>query len=226
MSKTNCQEWPVLGFTEPDDADAGIVAAAKSSAQLFLSGLTGQHFGTCDYTQRFQIKQRVVRCSPASTGRCCAIKLPVGPVQSINAVDVGGVAIDPAGYTMIAGNRLIRSSGCWPSSPDTEPGRVVVEYTAGHSLASGSKFHPLVAAAMGEVTREYYAALTGGICKLPSRFVAVSRQGVSTQALDPALFLRLGLTGLPMTDNLVRTVNPNGLKRKPRVISIDGPRRH
>jgi hypothetical protein len=56
--------------------------------------------------------------------------------------------------------------------------------------------------------------------------VTVARQGVTTTAIDPKMFLELGLTGLPLTDNFIRTVNPNGLRRKPRVVSIDGPRRN
>jgi hypothetical protein len=56
--------------------------------------------------------------------------------------------------------------------------------------------------------------------------VSVARQGVTTVALDPKTFLDLALTGLPLTDNFIRTVNPGGHRRKPRVISIDGARRN
>ena len=227
MARTNCAEWPIIGYEPPTDLDAALLTAATQAAELFLNGLTGRHFGTCTYEQRFQVRAaRIGMCLPSTPGgACCAIKLPVGPVQTIEFVEVDGAILTPAAYTMIAGNRLIRSSGCWPSSGDCEPGRVKVTYIAGVPLVTGSKYHGLVGAAMGEVVREYVAAFSGGNCKLPSRFVSVQRQGITTQALDPALFLNLGLTGLPLTDNLIRTVNPQGFRRKPRVVSVDGPRR-
>jgi hypothetical protein len=101
-----------------------------------------------------------------------------------------------------------------------------VTYTAGISLAPGSQYYGMAGAAMGELLREYLSAFTGGACKLPSRFVSIARQGVTTTALDPAMFMNMGLTGLPLTDNFIRTVNPTGLRRKPRVLAIDGPRQH
>ena len=93
-------------------------------------------------------------------------------------------------------------------------------------LVVGTSHYGMAAGAMAEVTAEYVRALNGENCKLPSRFVSVARQGVSTQALDPALFMELGLTGMPLTDNFIRTVNPNGLRRRPRVVAIDGARRN
>ncbi|WP_395160402.1 hypothetical protein [Ilumatobacter sp.] len=234
MARTGCEEWPIIGYADTGNVDDEVLDSAKSAAREFLNGLTGRNFGTCTYDQRFQVRQYPSdHCAPTSwngtrlisDGMCCAIKLPIGPVQAITDLRVDGVTLDPASYTMIAGNKLIRISGCWPSSGGCEPGRVKVTYVAGVPLSVGSKYHGLVGAAMGEVVREYVSAFAGNACKLPSRFVAVQRQGITTQALDPALFLNLGLTGMPLTDNLIRTVNPNGLRRKPRVVSIDGPRR-
>jgi hypothetical protein len=227
-----CEPWPIIGYTAPEGTDPAVLAAATEAAQAFLNGATGGRFGTCTRTQRFQVRQRVGVCdvpltTPNYTPRpCCAIKLPNTPVQSITGVDVDGVTVISNGYVLLGGSRLARVGGCWPESADNVAGRVEVTYVSGVPLVEGSVYYGMAAAAMGEVLREYMAAFTGSVCKLPSRFVSVSRQGVTTTALDPKLFLDLGLTGLPLTDNFIKTVNPNGLRRRPRVVSIDGPRRN
>jgi hypothetical protein len=223
-----CEPWPIVGYTPPVGSDPEIVAVAEQAAQAFLNGASGRRFGTCTHTQRFQVRETSsgTCTAPAQSGNCCAIRLPNTPVQSIVAVKVDGVVIDPSEYAMLGGSRLGRLTGCWPQSADCEPGRVEVTYTAGIPLRPDSTYYGMAAAAMGEIVREYMAGLTNQTCKLPSRFVSVARQGVTTTALDPALFLSLSLTGLPMTDNFIRTVNPGGHRRRPRVISIDGPRRN
>lgn len=219
-----CEDWPIIGYVSTG-VDPAVWAAATNAAQRFLNGATGNRLGTCTRTQRFAVPATTstgVCRTWDSNGNCCAIKLPNTPIQAILGVKVDGV-LQPAGsYRLLGGARLARASGCWPTSYDCEPGRIEVTYTSGIPLRPGSDYYGMAAAAMGEVTREYVTALTGGNCKLPSRFVAVARQGITTQALDPALFLNLGLTGLPLSDNLIRTVNPTGLRRKPRVVSIDG----
>ncbi len=233
-----CETWPYIGYTPPEDADPEVLAAAIEAAQAFLKGATGGRFGTCVYTQRFQVRQgpNGVTCDLPYTGpynrstapsTCCAIRLPNTPIQRIDRVRVDGVELHPSNYVLLGGTRLARIAGCWPVSMDNVPGRVEVTYTAGISLHPGSTYYGMAAAAMGEVLREYMSAFTGGgACKLPSRFVSVARQGVTTTALDPSMFLDLGLTGLPLTDNFIRTVNPNGLRRRPRVLAVDGPRRN
>ncbi len=225
-----CEAWPVIGYTAPQGTDASIVAAAEQAAQAFLNGATGGRFGVCTHVHRFQVPTSVsstVCLHPsASTVRgCCAISLPRRPVRSVLDVKVDGVTVSPASYAVLGGSTLARLGDCWPSSADDVQGRIVVTYTAGVPLRLGSVYYGMAGAAMGEVVREYVTALTGGTCKLPSRFVSVARQGVTTQALDPKLFLDLGLTGLPMTDNFIRTVNPTGQRRPSRVVSIDGARR-
>jgi hypothetical protein len=223
-----CEPWPIVGYTAPVGTDPEIVAVAEQAAQAFLNGASGRRFGTCTYTQRFQVRETTsgTCTAPAQSGNCCAIPLPNTPIQGILGVKVDGVLIAPTEYAVLGGSRLGRLNGCWPQSADCEPGRVEVIYTAGIPLRPDSTYYGMAAAAMGEIVREYVNGLTNQACKLPSRFVSVARQGVTTTALDPALFLSLSLTGLPMTDNFIRTVNPGGHRRKPRVISIDGPRRN
>lgn len=223
-----CEPWPIVGYTAPDGTDPELLAAAEQAAQAFLNGATGRRFGTCTHTQRFQIRETNAGVCAATDlyGNCCAIKLPNTPIQGVLGVKLDGVLIAPASYTVLGGSRLARLDGCWPQSADNVPGRVEVTYTAGIPLRPDSTYYGMAATAMGEVVKEYVDALSGKNCKLPSRFVAVARQGVTTAALDPALFLQLGLTGLPLTDNFIRTVNPGGHRRKPRALSIDGPRRN
>lgn len=223
-----CEPWPIAGFTPDVGADPEIVAIAEQAAQAFLNGATGRRFGTCTYTQRFQVRETNagVCLAPLAAGNCCAIRLPNTPIQAILGVKVDGVLLAPSEYAVLGGSRLGRLNGCWPQSGDNVPGRVEVTYTAGIPLRADSTYYGMAAAAMGEIVREYMSGLTGGTCKLPSRFVSVARQGVTTAALDPKMFLDLALTGLPLTDNFIRTVNPGGHRRRPRVISVDGPRRN
>lgn len=223
-----CESWPVIGYTPPDEASEETIAAAEEAAQAFLNGATGRRFGTCTYVQRFQVRQpSYARCAvPFHSSNCCAIPLPNRPVQSIIAVKVDGVLVPSNSYTVLGGSRLGRVGGCWPTSEDCVPGRVEVSYTAGIPLRPGSTYYAMAGAAMGELVREYMLAFSGAACKLPSRFQAVTRQGVSNQGLDPKLFLDLKLTGMPLTDNFIRTVNPSGARRPSRVLSIDGPRRN
>ena len=223
-----CEPWPIVGYTAPVGTASEIVAVAEQAAQAFLNGATGRRFGTCTYTQRFQVRatSQGLCTAPLPHGNCCAIWLPNTPIQAILGVKVDGALIAPNGYAVLGGSRLGRMGGCWPQSDDCVPGRIEVTYTAGIPLRPGSTYYGMAASAMGELLREYVTALTGGTCKLPSRFVTVARQGITTTALDPALFLRLSLTGLPLTDNFIRTVNPGGHRRKPRVIAVDGSRRN
>ena len=188
--------------------------------------MCGGKLGTCTYTQRFQVRQTSNGlCVPVSRTHCCAIKLPNTPIQGVIQVKVDGAVQDPSTYILLGGTHLARVAGHWPQSADCDPGRITVTYTAGVPLRRGSYYYAMAGGAMGEMTREYVEAFAGRNCKLPSRFVSVARQGVSTQALNPELFLNLGMTGLPLTDNLIRTVNPQGFRRKPRVVSVDGARR-
>lgn len=238
-----CDAWPIIGC-DTNSADPDILAAATSAAQVFLNEITGGRLGVCQYRHRFQARQRSVICEPVTTaGLCCAISLPKTPVYEVLEVLIDEVAVPATGYWIVGGNRLARS-GCWPTSTDCDPGRVTVTYRAGIPLlpavytepteeepevvlvTPASTYYGIAGAAMGEVVREYIEGMCGRACKLPSRFVSVARQGVSTVGLSPELFLRLGITGMPLTDNLVRTVNPTGLRRRPRVVSIDGPRRY
>ena len=218
-----CEPWPLIGYTPSVGLDLDVLEAATQAAQAFLNGVAGGRFGTCTYTQRFQVRQTTEVCS--ATLPCHGIKLPNTPVQGVLGVQVDGALIAPSSYTLLGGSRLYKTDGCWPQSADNVPGRIVVTYTAGVPLRPGSAYYGMAAGAMAEMVGEYVNALNGQTCKLPSRFVAVARQGVSTQALDPELFLNLGMTGLPLTDNFIRTVNPQGHRRPPRVVSVDGPRR-
>lgn len=54
-------------------------------------------------------------------------------------------------------------------------------------------------------------------CGLPSNVQQVARQGVSVLFQNPLLLADAGLTGIPMIDTIIRTVNPNRLTQAPRV---------
>lgn len=235
-----CEPWPVLGCNVPDSTDPALVAAATNAARQFLLAATGRRFGVCTYVERFQVRATPAdHCGPRrNNGVCCSIPLPQIPVLDVVEVTVDGVTLDPGDYQIVGGNRLIRNHGCWPASGDCAPGRVEVTYNAGIPLRPAisadddpngigvpeSAYYSMVGAAMGELVAEYVEGMCGRPCKLPSRFMSISRQGITVTGLSPSEFLELNLTGLPLTDNLIRTVNPNGVRQRPRVVSLDAPR--
>jgi hypothetical protein len=61
-------------------------------------------------------------------------------------------------------------------------------------------------------------------CALPQRVTSVSRQGVSFTILDQQDFIQELRTGLYAVDLFLKTVNPDGARRKTKVYSVDTPR--
>jgi hypothetical protein len=61
-------------------------------------------------------------------------------------------------------------------------------------------------------------------CALPQRVTSVSRQGVSFTILDQQDFIQELRTGLYVIDLFLKSVNPDGARRKSKVYSVDTPR--
>lgn len=167
-------------------------------------------------------------CATACTCRAtCEAYLP-GPVAEIVEVRTDGVVLDPAAYRLDAtawGPALVRTDGsCWPecqdmSRADTEPGTWSVQYRPGQPLP------PAGAIAAGELAMEFARGCAGSSsCTLPQQLVAMSRNGVDVQVVDPTTVLENGLTGIANVDTWIRSVNPARLPSRPRVLSPDLPR--
>jgi len=150
---------------------------------------------------------------------CCKVELFRQPVDEIIAVRVDGSSLDPASYDLV-GSTLTRLDACWPTDDGCEAPRLEVDYKWGVRPGIVAK------AAAGELACEFLAALDPARqCNLPSAWTDIVRQGVTVKRPEIASLIKLGLTGLPLTDGFIRVYNPNRLKVRSRVIHIDGSRR-
>lgn len=149
------------------------------------------------------------------------VTLP-GPVDSVTEVRVDGAVVAPSGYRL-DGDILVRlKPDAWPLQQDlglavTEVGTWQVTYVQGVAV-------PVVLNnAAGVYACEVAKARQGGTCQLPSRITSISRQGVDVQLLSTEDYLDKGLTGFEQVDQVIRALNPDGLRARPRVLSPDLP---
>lgn len=180
-------------------------------------------------------------------GPCCAIHLREGPVQSIVSVTELGHALGPSQYRVEQPGRLMRVGACWPVMLECDEPPVRVVYRAGVPLTApeaavepdpladppvlgsdavlAAPLWGMAAAAMGEVTVEVLDGMCGKPCKLPSRAVTITRQGVTVELGAPGDLADSGLLGLPLADALIQAVNPFRRPGRSRVYSVDMARR-
>lgn len=226
---------------------------ATSWATYILWGLTGRQFGTCEVTVRpcgsscawyggwmtypvtadgvgtifapFIRDGSWFNCGCAGACSCkpkCSVLLP-GPVAAVTSVTVDGIVIDPALYRVDNRNRLVGVDGqCWPDCQNmdlTSPGEGTFEvtYLRGTPLPAAGEI------AAGELAGEFIKACAGTDCALPMNIQSLTRQGVQVEMIDPTNVLTSGLTGIRNVDLFIRTVNPQGLTARPRVLSPDLP---
>lgn len=96
---------------------------------------------------------------------------------------------------------------------DTESGTWSVTYKAGHEVTEE-------ASEMARILTAELCRMAAGdeTCRLPSSTVAVTRQGISI-TVDPDK--SANRTGLYVVDRWLETVNPKGLRRRPRIVGPD-----
>lgn len=231
---TTCTDWPVDWPCDTCNGDPALYTRGRQIAQQLLWAATGRRFGVCESTALVR-PRRTCRCAPSVDNThpylvngewhnyscsdpcrddCCVLYLPHTPVQTVVSVEVDGVALIPPAY--FYDERSIRlTAGCWPVTWACEPARVEVTWTHGVAPPPGA------GAAVGELACEFVAAWQNETCRLPSRMVGLTRQGVAMDFADPGVYLDSNLFGLPVVDAFVRGVNPNGLQRPSRVLSPD-----
>lgn len=229
---------------------AEVQAYAQRFATYVLWSATGRQFGLCDVIVRpcerpdpllyrsypvgdygaepFGVRSIAGGVVLAYLGNDCTgggckppeIALP-GPVNSITEVLVDGVALASSTYRL-DGTRLVRQDGeGWPSQDlalaPGEPGTWSVAYVRGLPVPD------LLNDAAGRYACEVAKGSTGGTCQLPSRISSLSRQGVDVQFIPSEDYLDKGLTGYAEVDQVIKTFNPDGIRRQPRVLSPDLP---
>lgn len=201
-------------------------AMAEASARTLLWALTGRRYGM---TQIVNELYTVVPCGDTNrvtpyfeggrwfngcAGGCCWLELHSQPVQEVTEVSVNGeVTTD---WTLVNG-RLKIEGGCSSCAQCPDP-TISVSYWNGLPM-------PLAGiAAQHELECEYMKALNGENCKLPSRAISITRQGVTIDMPDATNLVNMSLTGLPITDDFIRSVNPAKLVSRSRTYSPDLPR--
>jgi hypothetical protein len=224
-----CEEWPITWACDTGDAAPELLVAAEDAARSILWAYGGRNIGRCTYTEGYYPPCAQCPGAPYKTASgqwrngggahdCCRILLVRQPVASIEAVTVSGELLDPASYAT-DGAWLRRNGECWPCGDDCSEPPMVVTYTAGRPLPA------FTASAMGEVACEVLYGLQGAACKLPSRAVTVTRQGVTVQLAAADDLASKNRLGLPIADAWLAIVNPGGLQQASRVYSPDLARR-
>jgi hypothetical protein len=163
-------------------------------------------------------------------GTLSTVTLDGYPVTAIQEVLIDGDVVDPATYRLDGSRYLVRlvdpSSGDqlhWPACqnmarPPTDHGTWQVTYEY------GSPPPALGVMAAAELAVQFFYASTGDSkCKLPSGVTKVVRQGITIERLIP-MFVKGQRTGLVLPDAFLAGVNPNGLRRRPAVMSPGVPR--
>lgn len=163
-------------------------------------------------------------CASACCGaNACAIVLR-GPVASVDEVIVGEDIVPPSAYRVDISKGvylLVRTDGsCWPmcqsmTAEPGEPNTFEVTYLLGREVPEA------LAIATALLACEYGKHLSGGACALPKQMTRLSRQGVEVEIAPPEPDGTL--TGIPMVDMVVATLNPSKRKSPPIVLSPDLP---
>ncbi|MBP5870839.1 hypothetical protein F3K24_27700 [Streptomyces sp. LBUM 1485] len=165
-------------------------------------------------------------CGSCHGGCSCSsvseVLLPA-PVLRIVEVKIDGTPLVTGAYRVDNNRLLVRTDGGdWPrcndlSLADTEVDTWSVTAVYGEELPDGA------ALAMGQLACEIAKAADGGDCKLPAGLQQLVRQGVTISYPDVGELFRQGRTGLYLVDMFVTTWNPNRLRTRSRVYSVDRP---
>jgi hypothetical protein len=142
------------------------------------------------------------------------------PVHSVTQVKVDGVVVSGSGYRLDDNRILVRLGASWPTCndlarDDDQPGTWSVTAEYGTPVPEGGTW------AVGELACELLKARNGEDCRLPKAVTQLVRQGATIQFPNAVELLREGLTGLWLVDMFVQTWNPNRLKRRSSVYSVD-----
>lgn len=232
------------------DLPPGRRASATAAASLVMWALTGRQYGLCEITvmpcsprssRSYQVYPvdldvfgSAVGFHPiiedgiwrnVGYGSCCQtgceVDLP-GPVTkaNISEVTVAGVVVDADAYQVHDKHLLVRvDGGCWPACINyaATPPDFTVTYLRGDPTPQP------VLDATATLLCEFGKACVGAPCRLPSRIVSMTRQGVDVQLADLTELIAQGLVGIDEIDRVILAVNPGQLRQRPQVWSPDVP---
>lgn len=213
----------LIGAAVASNVDVALWCAIASK---WLWRLSGRRYGIRKVTER---PHRLIDASGCvygwgwrydDTGRE-GVLLPVG--IRVVSVKVDGVAqVAGVDYHLYDSRLLVRASPGvalrWPlyqrlDLDDTAAGTWSVTYKTGHEVTAE-------AAEMARILAAELCRLVAGdeTCRLPASTVAVTRQGISI-TVDPDK--SANRTGLYVVDRWLETINPKGLRRRPRIVGPD-----
>ena len=143
------------------------------------------------------------------------IRLRGRPVTKIHSIRnrVGGI-VDPSNYYLVEHSTIHIKAGTPWTPCNTE-----VTYSYGTPVPAIGKM------AARTLAIEFIKLWSDDeTCALPQRVTSVARQGVSYTILDQQEFIQEMRTGMYVIDLFIKTVNPDGARRKSKVFSPDQPR--
>lgn len=240
---------PCTGWTFPEscgDEWEQFGEDEKISARIAAGGImrmmTADVYGGCEFTVRpctrgcYASSVEWLQGAPFMDGAgnwlntcgcsvdgLCSCELELSRVDlklagSIISVVIDGVAVDPSAYRLDDARWLVRTDGeLWPSCQDFKvdsgPGTFLVTYFAGVPVgAYGELAGQRLALELG---RQMFGK--GGKCNLTANVKSIVRQGVSYELIGASF--EGGITGIPLIDSYVSSVNPNHLRFAPMIIS-------
>jgi hypothetical protein len=143
------------------------------------------------------------------------IRLRGRPVTKIHSIRnrTGGI-VDPSSYYLVEHSTVHIKAGTPWTPCNTE-----ITYSYGTAVPAMGKM------AARTLAIEFIKLWSDDdTCALPQRVTSVSRQGVSYTILDQQEFIQELRTGMYVIDLFIKTVNPDGARRKSKVFSPDQPR--
>lgn len=234
-----CQTVSCAPAAMPISDDVIQEAIDFASEVLYLA--TAQIFGTCNAELRPCVESecgcwadwyggtQVYSANELGQGGACGcsccdsykrIDLGLFPIQSVDAIDIGGVTVTAGTYhvedfrylawTPQAPDYVQRS---WPSCQDRDrpkgaPNTFTIDVTYGLPIPAAGK------RAARELACDYIAACTSesDLCSLPNNVRGITKQGVSFDINDPADLLSQGILGIPAVDRFITMYNPKRLQ--------------
>ncbi len=190
--------------------------------------------GDSSYGSQFQPALVAGRWYNVSCGMCggsCScdttpsLQLP-GPIDSVIAVTIDGVILDPGKYRVDNTRLLVRTDGgAWPTMQDmnsapTAAGTWQIQYVRGMPVpVQGQVAAGMLACELAK------AACNDATCKLPQRIQTITRQGVTMAMLDPMTDVERGHTGLWLVDSWVASVTRTPQRARVHSPDVSSPSR-
>lgn len=228
-----------------DSLDPSVQDAAHDYAALVLWAATGRQFGLCEVTVRpcgmkrcddglgefwgwnwgggtwtpYIFNGAWFNCVCPGTCCCeprCQVRL-AGIVDSVTEVVIDGVIIPDDAYRVDDNHWLVRTDGeCWPTCADLNTDAPDEIFTVTYDR--GIPVPPSLLMAASMLACEWGKACVGdGDCRLGNRVTSLARNGVTIDMVSPGELLDQGMTGIFEIDLVVRSLNPNGKKERPRI---------